>query len=173
MESELVIIQGSARTNGDTKFFSQKLAEKLKADLIELKDLSIGHYDYDHKNSDDDFLPLIRQLIKYKVWIIATPIYWYSMSGRTKVFLDRLSDLLQTEKALGRQLRGKSLATFSVSNDDDVPDSFFKPLILTADYLGMHYLGDTHLFRTSTEVNNLILGRLESLAQLINKTLEA
>ncbi|MCP4458779.1 MAG: NAD(P)H-dependent oxidoreductase [Cytophagales bacterium] len=38
---------------------------------------------------------------------MATPVYWYSMSGIMKVFLDRIYDVLTIEKELGRKLHGK------------------------------------------------------------------
>jgi len=133
----MVIIQGSSRTNGDTKFFVQELSMLCPATIIDLKDYSIGHYDYEHNNSNDDFLPLIKRLLQYNTWIIASPVYWYSVSGLMKVFLDRISDLIQIQKNLGRQLRGKNLGVISVSDSDDVHDCFYEPLLLSAEYLEM------------------------------------
>ena len=50
---------------------------------------------------------------KYDTIIFATPVYWYSMSGILKVFIDRITDLLTIEKELGRKLRGKKMAVVS------------------------------------------------------------
>lgn len=62
---------------------------------------------------NDDYLNLMKQILeKYETLILATPVYWYSMSGIMKVFFDRLTDLLTIEKELGRKLRGKKIAEF-------------------------------------------------------------
>ena len=79
-------------------------------ELIDLNDFDISYYDYDHKNRQDDFLPLMKKLIeRYKTLVFATPVYWYTMSAVMKTFFDRISDLLTIEKDLGRQLRGKNM----------------------------------------------------------------
>lgn len=60
-----------------------------------------------------DYLNLMKQILdKYETLILATPVYWYSMSGIMKVFFDRLTDLLTIEKEFGRKLRGKKTAEF-------------------------------------------------------------
>ena len=54
------------------------------------------------------FLPTIKELnSKYDTWIFVTPVYWYSMSGQMKIFLDRITDLLKWHKDEGRKIRGK------------------------------------------------------------------
>lgn len=82
-----IIILGSSRRNGNTEAIVNKINKKLKADIINLLDFQISQYDYEHKNRDDDFLPLIRQIIdNYDYIIFATPVYWYAMSGMMKTF---------------------------------------------------------------------------------------
>ncbi|MEZ4804274.1 MAG: NAD(P)H-dependent oxidoreductase [Bacteroidia bacterium] len=83
------------------------------------------------------------------------PVYWYAMSGIMKVFFDRLSDLLTIEKDLGRQLRGKNMAVVSVSNGNNLGDAFWLPFKSTAEYLGMHYIGDLHTLRNIEQTEGL------------------
>ena len=66
------------------------------------------------------------------------------MSGRTKVFLDRISDLLKIDKETGRELRGKSLGLVSCGSESRLNKGFAIPFQLSAAYLGMDYLGDLH-----------------------------
>jgi len=81
-----VIIVGSSRKNGDTGELTKKLVELSGYDTINLLDYNIAHFDYDYKNTDDDFLPLMEKLINnYEHFIFVTPVYWYSMSGVLKV----------------------------------------------------------------------------------------
>jgi len=146
MEKQLIIL-GSARSNGNTRKVINYLLATGKYDVIDLLDYNIGYYDYEHKNTDDDFFPLMRSITtKYDTFIFATPVYWYAMSAVMKTFFDRISDLLQTDKELGRSLRGKSMAMVSCSGDDDRNDHFAEPFELSAGYLGMNWLGDVHTF---------------------------
>ncbi len=85
-------------------------------DLVDLNDYDFSYFDYEHKNRGDDFLPLMSRLIEaYDVFVFATPVYWYAMSGIVKVFFDRITNLLTIEKDLGRRLRGKKMAGISCS----------------------------------------------------------
>jgi multimeric flavodoxin WrbA len=156
-----VIIQGSSKSNGDTNTILNYLNTSNQFDIIDLNTKNIGHFDYDFKNANDDFLPLMEEIIKkYDTIIFATPVYWYSMSGILKVFFDRISDLLKTEKDIGRKLRGKSMAMISCSNANDLKEGFSMPFIETANYLGMNYLGDLHAWvengKISEEVKKII-----------------
>ena len=141
-----VIILASSASRGNTYAAVTYLAEKTNFDIINLNTYSISYFDYNHDNQTDDFLPLMEDIIsKYETIVFATPIYWYNMSATLKTFIDRISDLLKIRKPLGRQLRGKSMAALSCSGHDDQGEYFWKPFELTADYLGMHYLGNIQL----------------------------
>ncbi|MFK7972856.1 MAG: flavodoxin family protein, partial [Bacteroidia bacterium] len=123
-----VIIQGSARSVGDTSKIVNLLQAQLGCEIIDLNDYVIRQYDYECMNSDDDFMPLIRRIVdEYDLLVFATPVYWYSMSGIMKAFFDRITDCLDMEKETGRKLRGMSMALVSVSNDDERFDCLVKP----------------------------------------------
>jgi multimeric flavodoxin WrbA len=83
-----IVILGSSRIDGNTRNVVDKLKNHLDFDLIDLSNYNISYYDYEHKNQNDDFLMLVRNIINnYDTFIFATPVYWYSMSGIMKVFL--------------------------------------------------------------------------------------
>ena len=68
-----VIIIGSSRKGGDTTRIVDRFLGKSNWDLIDLNDYEIGYYDYEHNNRDDDYLPLMKELIeKYHDGLIAT-----------------------------------------------------------------------------------------------------
>ncbi|MEM0577782.1 flavodoxin family protein [Flavobacterium polysaccharolyticum] len=145
MENKKVIIVGSSRSNGNTSKISDKISLQINADVIDLRDYSITYYDYQSQNVTDDFLPLIRSILeKYDTLIFATPVYWYNMSGIMKVFFDRFSDVIRIEKETGRKLRGKKMFVISNSDEDKLDYDFYLPFRLSADYLGMTYLGEKH-----------------------------
>lgn len=168
MKNKTIIIQGSSRENGDTSLVVRYLNKAKNFDAIKLIDYKIGHYDYDYKNSGDDFIPLLEKIIaQYDTLLFATPVYWYSMSGRMKLFFDRISDLLHYRKDLGRQLRGKNMAMLSVSNADDLKPAFEMPFVESANYLGMQYLGDIHTWVENGEINDEAKNRIELFKKLI------
>ncbi len=107
----------------------------------DLNAMRMGHFSYTNAHADDDFLPLATQLLSPSLWVLATPVHWYTMSAQAKVFLDRLTDLLDFHPDMGRQLRGKSLAVLCTGTETHLPPAFDEPFALTCGYLGMQYRG--------------------------------
>ena len=140
-----IIILGSANSNGETRKVVSFVANKLSYPIVDLKTKNISEFDYEFKNRDDDFHPLIQEIVNnYKIIIFATPVYWYSMSGIMKTFFDRISDCLKIEKETGRKLRGLDIAVISCGSDKILKNGFHMPFIETAKYLGMNYVSDVH-----------------------------
>lgn len=147
--NKTIIIQASSKSIGNTNKVINYLNNNKSFDFVDLKKKNIGVFEYDFTNANDDFIPLMEEIIhKYDTLIFATPVYWYSMSATLKTFFDRLSDLLHYKKDLGRQLRGKNMAMISNSGANDLRDGFEMPFIESAKYLGMNYLGSTHAWFT-------------------------
>lgn len=152
-----MIILGSSGKDGETKKVVTELIELSDWDLIDLADYRISHFDYEHRNRNDDYIDLIKRITDdYDVLIFATPVYWYSMSGIMKVFFDRLSDLLRIEKDTGRKLRNKYMAVISSSNGGNLGESFWLPFKKSAEYLGMKYIADLHTYAGKNEINRII-----------------
>lgn len=167
-----IIISGSSRNDGNTTAVVNILTHLSGWDTIDLNDYQISYYDYQHLNRDDDFLPLMRKIIgQYDTLILATPVYWYSMSGIMKVFFDRISDLITIEKDLGRKLRGKKMASISASGGNDLGELFWLPFRRSAEYLGMVYLGDLHV-KVNENHNQLKKGMTETIGQYIDRIKE-
>ena len=152
-----VIILGSSRANGDTAKVVSELSGISGYKVINLLDYKISQFDYEHTNAEDDFIPLIKQIIKnYDILIFATPVYWYAMSGIMKSFFDRLTDLLKIEKDYGRLLKGKYMAGISCANSDNLKDAFWVPFRKSAEYLGMIYTTDLHTYEGQRNTKDLI-----------------
>ena len=141
MDSKVIVIFGSSRSDGDTMKIVEELFKDKEVEIIDLVKQNISYFDYEHKNIDDDFLNIIDKLIKSKIIVFATPVYWYSMSAVMKTFFDRLSDLVQVRKEMGRKLKGKKIYLIANGGGGDMPDFFHKPFSLTADYLDMEFKG--------------------------------
>lgn len=168
--NKTVIIQGSSKNNGNTNTVINYLNNENNFDIIILKTKNIGSFEYDFSNADDDFIPLMKDIIeKYDTIVFATPVYWYSMSGVLKTFFDRISDLLHYKKELGRLLKGKNMAMISNSGANDLKDGFTMPFIESASYLGMNYLGSTHAWfnENGQEINSDAKNNIDNFRKLI------
>ncbi|WP_275077411.1 flavodoxin family protein [Lacinutrix himadriensis] len=166
------MLQGSSRSFGDTYKIVNHLVSKWNYDVIDLNMKVIGQYDYEYKNAGDDFRNVITEVItNYDTIIFATPVYWYTMSGIMKAFFDRISDVIRTEKDLGRQLRGKNMAMISTSNSKDLIKGFNMPFVASANYLGMHYLGDIHTWVEDNQIPNEVELIINTFDTKLKKTL--
>ena len=140
-ETQPVVLLASSRSAGNTFRLAELILPAGTARVIDLTKLKIGYYSYGQENAGDDFVPLVEELLLFQVWVLATPLYWYTMSAQAKTFIDRLSDLLSARKEVGRRLRGKALAVVCAGSDAQPPSSFAHPFELTCQYLGMRFLG--------------------------------
>lgn len=156
MSNRIVLLNGSSRNNGDTSLVVNALKESILIRDLFLLDYQIGYFDYEFKNIGDDFHSIIDQFIlDSDIIVLASPVYWYSMSAILKTFLDRLSDLLVTRKEDGRKLRGKKLLTVSINNETVEPEAYSVPYRMSADYLGMNYLGHFHVGVENNKIMDL------------------
>lgn len=145
MKPDPIIILGSSQSSGGTRLAVESIIGSSAIPVVDLKKLEILPYDYEYRNKEDDYFPLMERIINHDLIVIATPVYWYSMSAIMKAFIDRLSDLLDIRKDLSRLLRGKNLfviASFGTS----LPRGFEDPFEQTCDYMGMHYQGCSFIY---------------------------
>ncbi len=161
-----VIILGSSNSKGETYEMSAYLRELTGFPIIDLKTKNIGEFDYEFKNADDDFIPLMKEIVEqYDTLIFATPVYWYAMSGIMKTFFDRISDLLKTEKETGRKLREKSMAVLSSASEPELINGFLMPFQESAKYLGMQYVGNVHGWRENGEMPEGVREEIRAFAK--------
>ena len=159
-----ITILGSSRKDGETYKVICETVENSDWDIIDLNDYTFSYYDYEHNNRNDDFLPLMKKIVEnYDTLIFATPVYWYSMSGIMKVFFDRLTDLLEIDKELGRKLAGKRMGVISSSIGNHLGEAFWLPFSETAKYFNMDYIGNIH---TITGKNNQL--EISKFTDLVN-----
>ena len=169
MKAKGVIILGSSRSNGNTHTIVSELQQQTGFDLIDLKQYKINHFEYD-LNNEDDFNALFKKLTAtYETFIFATPIYWYTMSGVMKVFLDRISDFLFEEKEIGRRLRGTEMGVVSCGSDSEIKKGFEMPFVESANYLGMEYLGHIHTWIENKKITPKVQ---QSITEFANQLME-
>ena len=159
-----IIIQGSAKDDGNTNHLVRQIQHLTNWKLINLNNYQIEQFRYDGKYENNIYEELMTMVVsEYDLIILATPVYWYSMSGIMKTFIDRLTDLITINKQIGRQLKGKYLAVITSSSGGNLGEQFWLPFKETANYLGMKYIGNMHTM--SNKENDK---QIKSFIKLVN-----
>jgi multimeric flavodoxin WrbA len=142
VNDNVIVVLGSNRKNSNTKKFVTETYDLLPEQLIDLLDYQIAHYNYDEVYPEQDqFKAIIAKVLHYDMIVLATPVYWYAMSGLMKIFFDRFTDLMSSDKATGRKLKGKTVKLMVVGAEAQIPEGFEVPFKSTAEYFDMHYAG--------------------------------
>ena len=138
-----IILFASSRRNGNTGQLTDAVASELGLDVIDLGELDISPFDYEHRNRGDDFEPLMEKVLSAENIVFASPVYWYSVAPPMKIFIDRISDYLDLPDLLdkGRRLRGKKGYVISTSISDSPDEPLINAFRETFSYLGMEFGG--------------------------------
>ncbi len=106
-ERQVLVVTGSPRKNGNSSTLAQEIMkgaeeEGIATKAFHLADLAIGPcracYACQKKNSagcalDDDMQSLYPHLLASEAWVLASPVYWFTMTAQMKLFMDRLFGL--------------------------------------------------------------------------------
>ena len=160
----IAVILGTSKSDGNTRKLADSFVEQSGATLFDLSNFNVSFQDYSHENKNDDFLPIIHELLSFDHLVFASPVYWYSMSAQLKVFFDRLSDLLTIEKELGRRLKGKSISVLSTGYNLELPDCFVQPFELTAKYMQLEFKGCEYLaIQTESDLGKVTVSAAQAI----------
>jgi multimeric flavodoxin WrbA len=142
-----IALLASARRDGNTGELTDRIAARLGIEVVDLAQVRMAPYDYEHRNRGDGFEPLMLRVLEFEHLIFASPVYWYSMSSPMKVFLDRVTDFLDLPDLLehGRRLRGKTGHVVCTSIYPDPPQPFIGAFADTFEYLGMRIGATAHV----------------------------
>jgi multimeric flavodoxin WrbA len=155
MSRRFLFVLGSARTEGNTEILARRAAEQLPADAeqrwirlagLPLPDFVDQRHDSDHVRPAPDTpagLLLDATLAATDV-VIASPLYWYSVSGHTKRYMDYWSGWLRTpDIGFKAAMAGRTLwgVTALADADPSVADPLVGTLNNSAAYLRMRFGG--------------------------------
>ena len=134
MSKNVLILNGSPRRHGNTAYLIGKLTEGVREahpdteiEVANLAFMKIGPCracDACRKEErlekycvfQDDMAGMYEKVLNADAIVIASPIYWFTMTAQTKLFMDRLYGLwLERTNAL----RGKAFASIMVYGDSD------------------------------------------------------
>ena len=100
---QVLVILGSPRRKGNSSTLAARISRGAKSagaevDTLFLQGLKISPcrgcdtcQKHDSKGCavKDDMQQIYPKLIKADAWVIASPVYWFTMSAQTKIFMDR------------------------------------------------------------------------------------
>ncbi|MER5911133.1 NAD(P)H-dependent oxidoreductase [Streptomyces sp. NPDC001982] len=155
MTRRFLFVLGSARHDGNTELLARKAAEQLSADVEQqwislaehpLPDFEDLRHDSDHVRPPADSATglLLDATLAATDLVIASPLYWYSVSSHTKRYLDHWSGWLRTPGVdFKATLTGRTLwgVTALAHEEGEVADPLIGTLNHTAAYMGMRFGG--------------------------------
>ena len=123
-------LQGSPRKKGNSATLAERIikgAEAAGASVERIylhgQNISPCHACYGCRKEnakgcviDDDMQPIYKKLVASYAWVIASPVYWFTMSAQTKLFLDRCFALYNEKK---NYFKGKRIAIAMSYGDAD------------------------------------------------------
>ena len=137
----IAVIYGSTRENGNTEWLTDQVINGLSVEKIYLNEYSIlpikdeRHTVAGFQEVADDYNSIIAKVLKHDILIFSTPIYWYSMSGTMKLFIDRWSQTLRDKNFPNfRAELGKKTA-YVIAVGGDKPTIKALPMIQQFQYI--------------------------------------
>ncbi|WP_309097117.1 NAD(P)H-dependent oxidoreductase [Streptomyces sp.] len=154
MTRRFLFVLGSARADGNTELLARRAAEQLPPgveqqwiDLTEhpLPDFEDLRHDSDHvRPTEGSAALLLDATLAATDIVIASPLYWYSVSAQTKRYLDYWSAWLRTPGIdFKATLAGRTLwgVTALAHEEEVVADPLVGTLSNSAAYMGMRFGG--------------------------------
>ncbi|WP_163969393.1 flavodoxin family protein [Oceanobacillus halotolerans] len=147
----IAVFHGSTRDNGNTEYLTYQAVPKEKGTHIYLKEHDIKpivderHAPDGFKEVVDDHTKLIDKMLEHDVYVFSTPIYWYSMSGVMKTFIDRWSQVMKDPNYAHFRGALKDKKVYVIAVGGDKPHIKGLPLIQQFEYIcqffGMSFEG--------------------------------
>lgn len=147
----IAVIYGSTRENGNTEWLAEHVIKGLPVEKVFLKEFQIlpitdeRHSQMGFQEVADDYNKVIERVMKHDILIFATPIYWYSMSGTMKLFIDRWSQTLRDQNFPDFRTELGKKSVYVVAVGGDRPTIKGLPMIqqfqYICDFFGMRFEG--------------------------------
>ncbi|WP_414935717.1 flavodoxin family protein [Amycolatopsis sp. cmx-11-51] len=152
-DRSFLFLLGSARAGGNTEILARRAAKELpravKQRWIRTSELPLAPF-VDRKHDGEEFVPpagnersLFDATMAATDLVIASPVYWYSVSASVKLYFDHWAGWMdQPELRFKEQMRGKTLwGVSALAEQPEQAEPLIGTLRKTAEYLGMHWGG--------------------------------
>ncbi|GAA2506596.1 NAD(P)H-dependent oxidoreductase [Streptomyces gobitricini] len=152
-DRSFLFVLGSSRADGNTEILTRAAAAQLPAgtpqrwvdlNALPLPDFQDGRHETDDWPAGENERELRRATLAATDIVLASPLYWYTLSAQTKRYLDYWSGWLTApgsdfkERMAGRTLWG---VTVMADPDESVADGLVTTLGNSAAYLRMRFGG--------------------------------
>jgi multimeric flavodoxin WrbA len=154
-DRDFLFIVASARRDGNTETLARQAARSLppatRQTWLRLLDLALPPFE-DIRHSGDGTYPaptgdlktLFDATLAATDLVFVTPLYWYSVPARAKLYLDHWSAWMRVPGAdFKARMAGKTMWAITVTSDED--PRFAEPLVgtlrLSAEYMHMRWGG--------------------------------
>jgi multimeric flavodoxin WrbA len=156
MTGNYLFLLGSTRANGNTEALARLAAAELPADAeqtwLRLSELPLDPFG-DIRHAGDEVYPvpvgnelrLLESTLAATDLVIASPLYWFTVSTSVKLYLDYWTAWMRVPGVDFRdRMRGKTLWAIAAHTAKDLAEvePMLGTLRLTADYLGMNWGGE-------------------------------
>lgn len=103
---KILFMNSSPNRNGNTYRIGEELLKDKAHEVLQMADYRISQYGQVFE--DDEIKDVFEKIAECDTLVIGSPVYWYTVSGMLKTFIDRLYMLPEAEA-----LRGKKLYLFA------------------------------------------------------------
>jgi multimeric flavodoxin WrbA len=148
---KIAVLYGGTRPNGNTETLTDHVIQGLDVEKIYLKDHTIlpiidkRHAPEGFQDRNDDYNSIIDRILPHDTLLFATPIYWYTMSGSMKNFIDRWSQSLRDANYPDFKATMASKKAYVIAVGGDQPYLKGMPMIQQFkhifDFMGMEFGG--------------------------------
>ncbi|WP_286230392.1 flavodoxin family protein [Neobacillus mesonae] len=147
----IAVIYGSTRPDGNSETLTEQAIQGIEVEKIYLRDFLIQsiidgrHAEEGFQAVDDDYNSIIDRVLPHDILIFSTPIYWYSMSGTMKNFIDRWSQTLRDVKYPDFKKQMSQKKAYVIAVGGDAPNIKGLPMIQQFqhifDFMGISFEG--------------------------------
>lgn len=134
--AQVLFMNFSPNKDGNTYRIGEELLKDINHTVMQMSDYKISQYGQVFK--DDEMKEVLEKTKNFDTLVIGTPVYWYTVGGLLKTFIDRLYMLPEAEI-----LHGKNLYLFAQGSSPD--DATIKSISFLASrvssLMGMNLMG--------------------------------
>lgn len=109
---KIIFMNGSPNKDGNTFKIGEKILNGINHDILQMSDYKV--YQYGQVYEDDQINEILKKIENVNTIVIGAPVYWYTIGGIVKTFIDRLYLLPKAEV-----LKGKNLYFFAQGSAPD------------------------------------------------------
>lgn len=128
--SKILFMNASPNKNGATNRIAEELLKGKNYEKMQMSDYEVSQYGAVREN--DQIKEMLNIIKDYDTLVIGTPVYFYTISGILKTFVDRLYLLPEADV-----LKGKKLYFFAqgYSPDEETKKSIYHFITKSSQYI--------------------------------------